>query len=142
MNEFEHIKSLSEKIERLMESVGKNSGRFSSIDKDLLTNYVRELYEMIVSIRPQSPSLNSVPTEIPQVKSHPYSNGEERKVNEVKTEQKVITNGDDINSSSKDKHGVKTISEIYADKNENGKATVNDKFKKQGMEIADKLKQT
>ena len=60
---------------------------------------------------------------------------------EEKAEHKIISNGEEINSSLKDP-SVKTISDIYADKKENGKATVNDKFKKQGLEIADKLKQT
>jgi len=142
MSEHQQIKTLSEKIERLLESVGKNSGRFSSIDKDILTNYVRELYELIVSIRPQSQSVNSIPTENSQIKSPPYSNGEEIKVREQKVEQKLIPNGEEINSSVKENPSVKTISEIYAERNENGKATVNDKFKKQGLEIADKLKQT
>src|SRR6185503_6865189 len=102
MNEYQQIKNLSEKIERLLESVGKNSSRFSSIDKDILTNYVRELYEMIVSIHTQSPSVNSSSVQNPQIKSLPYSNGEEIKPKDEKAEQKTVTNGEEINSSSKE----------------------------------------
>src|SRR5580765_3522606 len=98
MNEYQQIKNLSEKIERLLESVGKNTGRFSSIDKDMLTNYVRELYELSVSINPQSSSVNTISPENRFVKSSPVTNGEEMKLKEEKTEQKIIPNGVEINS--------------------------------------------
>jgi hypothetical protein len=141
MNEYQQIKNLSEKIDRLLASVGKNTGRFSTIDKDMLTSYVRELYELIMSISPQSPSVNTNTPEI-LVKSPRITNGDDIKSKEEKTEQKIIPNGVEINSSSKENPSKKTISEIYAEKKENGQSTVNDKFKKQGLEIADKLKQT
>jgi len=142
MNDYQQIKNLSEKIERLLASVEKNTGRFSTIDKDMLTNYVRELYELIVNINPQSTSVNTNLPESPVIKSPRVTNGEEIKLKEEKVEQKIIPNGVEINSSSKENPSKKTISEIYAEKKENGQSSVNDKFKKQGLEIADKLKQT
>ncbi len=141
MSEHERIKQLSEKMARLLDAVGKNGGRFSSIDKDLLTNYVRELYELSVGIHPQAPSTNFSSHENHGAKNPVHTNGEEVKPKEEK-QVNGNGNGTDIFSTPTEIPPKKTISEIYAGKNENGKSTVNDKFKKQGLEIADKLKQT
>jgi hypothetical protein len=144
MNDHQKIKHLSEKIGRLLESVEKNNGRFSSIDKDLLTNYVRELYEMIVSVDPQSAPVTSAPAENKMLKSSLYSNNTEPKLKDEKQEVNGNghMNGDEIISSPKEIFVKKTISQMYAEKSDSGKSTVNDKFKKQGLEIADKLTQT
>jgi hypothetical protein len=141
MNEYQRVKHISERIERLLESVRNNNGNFSSIDKDILANYVRELYELIVSINPHAPvgPLNSTNNHVQE--SPPVIKKEEVKVKEEKPEQKIM-NGDEIHSPSKETASKKSISEIYAGKKENGKTTVNEKFKKEGFEIADKLKQT
>jgi hypothetical protein len=141
MNETQRIKQLSEKIGRLLESVGKNGDRFSSIDKDLLTNYVRELYELIVGINPQASPVTPSETENKFSKVNSYIHQEEEAPKEEKQEVNGNINGNE-NPSSPKETPKKTISQIYAEKRDNGKSTVNDKFKKQGLEIADKLKQT
>ena len=128
MNELERIVQLNEKMQHLLEAVNKNGGRFSSIDKDLLTGYVRELYELAMSVRPVSNIPPAPPQEFIQHKEIivkkeepiPQPHEEERKQNGVK----------------------RTITEIFADRNENGKTSVNERFKKQSPEIADKLKQS
>lgn len=142
MNEYQRVKHISERIGLLLESVRNNNGNFSSIDKDLLANYVRELYELIVSINPHAPAnpLNSTNNHIQE--SPPVIRKEEEvKVKEEKPEQKTM-NGDEVHSPTKETSSKKSISDIYAGKKENGKTSVNEKFKKEGFEIADKLKQT
>src|SRR4249920_152103 len=111
MNELSRIRQLNEKMQHLLETVGKNGGRFSQIDKDLLSGYVRELYELAVSIQPSSnistprPIENIIPPE-PQKKeeappAQPDESTEEHKQNGVK----------------------RTITEIYSDRNTNGKTS-------------------
>jgi len=129
MNEFERIRQISEKMQHLLGTVSKNGGRFSAIDKDLLSGYVRELYELAVSIQPSS----SVSSQIPSI-TPPQEPLKKVEIPPVIEEQE---------SEKHKQNGVKrSITEIYADRNTNGKSSVNDRFKKQSPEIADKLKQT
>src|SRR5262245_38944577 len=126
MNEFQRIRQISEKMQHLLETVSKNGGRFSAIDKDLLSGYVRELYELAVSIQPSSTVSTQTPIVTPPQKHEEIPPAvEEEQIEEHK------------------QNGVKrSITEIYADRNANGKSSVNDRFKKQSPEIADKLRQT
>ncbi len=141
MGEYQKIKQVSARIENLLQSVAKSNEQFSAIDKDMLSNYVRELYELIVAINPSHTEIK-LPSEI-VIEEQPVieapkemnGNGAEKKI--IVEEKKIET---EI-ASPKDAAPKKSISEIYAGKNENGRS-VNEKFKKQGMEIADKLKQT
>ena len=128
MNELDRIVQLNEKMQRLLEAVSKNGGRFSSIDKDLLSGYVRELYELTMSVRPAS-SFSSAPTA------------------ETTHHQETVVKKEEIppppHEEEHKQNGVKrTLTEIFADKNENGKTSVNERFRKQSPEIADKLKHT
>ncbi|MCY7411289.1 MAG: hypothetical protein LH473_13535 [Chitinophagales bacterium] len=141
MSDYQKIKQVSSRIENLLQSVAKSNEKFSAIDKDMLSNYVRELYELIVAINPSHTEVK-LPTAI-VIEEQPIieapkemnGNGAEKKIiiEEKKIETEIVI--------TKDALPKKSISEIYAGKNENGRS-VNEKFKKQGMEIADKLKQT
>jgi len=129
MNELSRIRQLNEKMQHLLETVGKNGGRFSQIDKDLLSGYVRELYELAVSIQPSSNI--SAPRPVENIIS-PEPKKEETPPAPIEEQ-----------ADEHKQNGVKrTITEIYSDRNTNGKTSVNERFKKQSLEIADKLKQT
>ena len=129
MNEFQRIKQLEDKMHHLIETVGRNGGRFSSIDKDLLVGYVREFYELTVSIQP---GVNPPPSIQPIV-----TNGKEiPQPEQPLTEESREHNGEHSENGMK-----KSITEIYA-KNGAEKSSVNDRFKKQTPEVADKLRQT
>lgn len=129
MNEFQRIKQLEDKMHHLIETVGRNGGRFSSIDKDLLVGYVREFYELTVSIQP---GVNPPPSIQPIV-----TNGKEiPQPEQPLTEESREHNGEHSENGMK-----KSIMEIYA-KNGAEKSSVNDRFKKQTPEVADKLRQT
>ncbi|MEO5673462.1 MAG: hypothetical protein ABIQ74_02340 [Chitinophagales bacterium] len=136
MDEFRQLIQIAEKIRRLLDSVAENGGKFTAIDKDILTNYVREQYELIVGI-------NTRPSPVVSFENQDYM---KLPADPVKLkEEKPAVNGNQMddgkNSVSPEMETKKTISDIYAFQKEN-KSTVNDKFKKQGPEIADKLKQT
>ena len=47
--DLKQAKVLLEKIDRLMQSMSTDSGRVSAIEKDLMLNYIRELYETFIS---------------------------------------------------------------------------------------------
>lgn len=129
MNEFQRLKQLEDKMHHLIETVGRNGGRFSSIDKDLLVGYVREFYELTVSIQP---GVNPSPSIQPNVTNVKEFVQPDRPLTEEHTEH----NGEHSENGVK-----KSITEIYA-KNGMEKSTVNDRFKKQSPEVADKLRQT
>jgi len=133
MNEFQRVKSVSEKMRHLLETVNRNGGRFSAIEKDLLVGYMRELYELAVSIQPSTTtqSVNSV-DHLPQ--NEMPSKPEEEKNHADENEE--VQDGKNENISKK------SITEIYAERNMNGKSSVNERFKKQLPEVADKLRQT
>jgi hypothetical protein len=129
MNEYQRIKQLADKMHHLIETVGRGGGRFSSIDKDLLVGYMRELYELAVSIQPgatHTPSVQPIVT-----------NGREG------TQQDQPQTGEHAEHRvERSENGVKkSIAEIYA-KNGEDKSSVNDRFRKQSPEVADKLRQT
>ncbi|MBS1657030.1 MAG: hypothetical protein JST18_02910 [Bacteroidetes bacterium] len=129
MNEFQRIKQLEDKMHHLIETVGRNGGRFSSIDKDLLVGYVREFYELTVSIQP---GVNPPPSIQPIV-----TNGKE-----IPQPEQPLTEESREHNGEHSENGVKkSITEIYA-KNGAEKSSVNDRFKKQTPEVADKLRQT
>jgi hypothetical protein len=139
MDEFQQLNQLAEKIRRLLDSVAENGGKFTAIDKDILTNYVREQYELIVAI-------NTRPSPVVNFENQDYRKLPANSADPVKLkEEKPAVNGNQLddrkNSIPPEIESKKTISDIYAFQKEN-KSTVNDKFKKQGPEIADKLKQT
>ncbi|MEP7129027.1 MAG: hypothetical protein ABI729_09170 [Chitinophagales bacterium] len=52
MSDYQRISELNSKISFLLEAVGKNGGHFTGIDKDLITNYLRELYEQVLAVQP------------------------------------------------------------------------------------------
>src|SRR5882672_759808 len=111
MNEFERIRQISEKMQHLLVTVSKNGGRFSAIDKDLLSGYVRELYELAVSIQPSS----SVSSQIPIISSPPQEPLKKPEIPPTIEEQET---------EEHKQNGVKrSIAEIYADRNGNGKSS-------------------
>jgi hypothetical protein len=124
MNEFLRIRQLNEKMQHILDSVSRNSGRFSAIEKDLLTGYVRELYELAVSIHPQAPPADTKSPEI----TPPVSNNE------------VIISASPPPAETRENGIKRSITEIFSEKN--GLNSVNERFKKQTTEVADKLKQT
>lgn len=129
MNEYQRIKQLEDKMHHLIETVGRNGGRFSSIDKDLLTGYVREFYELTVSIQPGAnppPVINVV------------SNGKERMPADEPVVQEVPP---EPNGERSDNGVKKSITEIFANSGAE-KSTVNERLRKQSPEVADKLRQT
>ncbi len=142
MKEFEQLKNISEKIARVLDSVARNDGKFTSIEKDLLTNYMRDQYELILGVSVQSNPVKPAAKE--PVTPHSFTTPPKdeivvitEKPQEVKKE--VFS---EKTPPAADGPGKKSLSDLYSVNKENGKATVNDKFKKQGLEIADKLKQT
>jgi len=141
MNEFQKIRSLSAKIEQLLESANR-SGKFSVIDKDLLTNYVRELYELIVAIQPgriESRPIEETEERKPKREQPKVQVEEEEEDNENYTEEQPA---EEPPRQKKNDTPKKSITEIYSQRDGNGKVTVNEKFKRQGLEVADRLKQT
>ncbi|MGB3077119.1 MAG: hypothetical protein WBB36_17475 [Chitinophagales bacterium] len=67
MSDYQRISELNSKISFLLEAVRKNGGHFTGIDKDLITNYMRELYELVLAVQP-SVNLHAQPAiEIPSV---------------------------------------------------------------------------
>lgn len=171
MSEYQRIIELNSKISNLLEAVGKNHGQFTGIDKDLAANYIRELYELVLAIKPSAiqsvrpvveitAATDSIPVEEKQeppkvareiiqpvtatAKEPPSQSIEPVQINtngstETKKVKKLIG---EINKALVESDSKKSISELYAEKKETDKSTLNEKYKNQGKEIADKLKHT
>jgi hypothetical protein len=150
-----------------LEAAGKNGGQFSTIDKDLLSGYVRQIYEAVLSIEPgvksnaeekiilkeevrEQPLQELIP-EPPKIQEEPIP----EKINlPIEKARQIVS--EKIESSEKKETEIpateqkvktadsskKSISEMYANKDVSGKPTLNEKYKSQGHIIADKLKQT
>lgn len=169
MSDYRKISELNSKISRLLEAVGNNAGQFSTIDKDLLTSYIRELYELTVILQPEiKPAVQPVTELLPEAenveaivvrkeKDQPVSSTDlhqapfvepeliPAKETTVPVKDTVITKTEDtVNSKQPAKETVvkKSISDLYAEKKDNGGVTLNDRYKSQGKEIADTLKHT
>ncbi|MEO6167970.1 MAG: hypothetical protein ABIO46_13530 [Chitinophagales bacterium] len=170
MSDYRRISELNAKISNLLEAVGNNGGSFSSIDKDLVSNYMRELYELIVAIKPfskpQVPTTIEVKPVIEEKKVEEIMELPHQEeivplvVKEVKIEPEIIPDKPESEIRIKEKPieqkqllrevkktlvesgSKKSISELYAEKGETDKSTLNDKYKSQGKEIADTLKHT
>lgn len=169
MSDYRRISELNAKISNLLEAVGRSGGQFSSIDKDLVSNYMRELYELVVAIKPasrvQAPAMETEPVaENRKVEEKKDLPREEEiilpSITEVKIQPEVISVQPETEIRTKempagekqlirevkktlmDSGAKKSISELYAEKKETEKSTLNDKYKNQGKEIADTLKHT
>ncbi|MBA3646940.1 MAG: hypothetical protein H0W62_00050 [Chitinophagales bacterium] len=144
MNEFNRISLLTAKINNLLDSIRKNNGQFTSIDKDLIAGYTRELYELVLTIQTVNQPLqnNFEPIQKEEMKidiNRTKSNG-------IKDKREDFLNGKQEISFNKlppypeEAFQKKSIAEVYAEKNDRG--TLNEKYKKQNGELADRLKQT
>lgn len=172
MSDYNRISELASRISNLLEAVGNNNGEFTALDKDLSTKYIRELYEMVLAVRPVATAPVSRVNDRPLVKEKseeikPWVSNELSAIQ--KKEMKSVEESASkelpklteiqlpVNSSVEQKTenkpvheakktaeagSKKTISELYADKPETGKGTLNEKYKSQGKMIADNLKQT
>ncbi|MBP9882900.1 MAG: hypothetical protein KBF32_05835 [Chitinophagales bacterium] len=161
MNDPVRINELHSRINNLLAAVTKNEGRFTTIDKDLLIGYVREMYELVVAIVPAVDK----PAQIPL--SPPLETQVADRISEVEivTKKIIVTpaaESENLNTvlndaieikpinqpvqvvkpASKEKITKKSISEIYAHQQGSDQGTLNEKFKPQGKEIADRLKHT
>ena len=167
MNHYDRIQGLASKINALLEAVERNQKQFTVIDKDMLTGYVRELYEAVLTLQPAHLHLKVTPlskenesNEIHQDKNL-IENGKKEKESQKLTavipelphreNLNLIINGSEEKADQKpiaekkitgNKGTVKTISERYSENSDNNKATLNEKYKSSGKIIADKLKQT
>jgi hypothetical protein len=170
MSEFKSISELVSKINNLLEAVKKNGNRFSVLEKDMVTNYVRQLYELTVAIEPvasahrnpEKPVIKDEPVETPDLKNTKVAVSESHPpvIQEVKKEKEEILitaapvmKNDSVNKKNEDEKAEKkpekvtadigakeSISEMYAKKG--SKSTLNEKYKSEGRIIADKLKLT
>ncbi len=167
MSDFVRINELHGKINNLLAAVAKSNGRFSGIDKDLLTGYMRELYELVVAINPESdrsiqatitqpaemqmPERHPVPEVVPVIQAvlpevmvEPVKEHESvNPVSKVTADTTPVSQPvHGVKPATKEKAAKKSISEIYAHQQGSDQGTLNEKFKQQGKEIADKLKHT
>ncbi len=169
MGDYRKISELNSKISKVLEAVGNNAGQFSAIDKDLLTSYIRQLYELTVILQPDSnPPLQPITELASEVENIDVTKVREEKVQTVSSADlhqtqhmepgliagkeaavpvmnpEVTKTEDTLNKAQSAKEPVikKSISDLFAEKKDNGGATLNDRYKNQGKEIADTLKHT
>ncbi|MBA2408027.1 MAG: hypothetical protein H0V65_08575, partial [Chitinophagales bacterium] len=140
---------------------------FSSIDKDLATGYIREMYECILALEsvkiPRALEVNLEPdrkkhsdesdsnTEIKKLVEDDSRNGQQENYKEFLVEKPILQ--EEIAARISGQEGMeevkhvadfglkKSISEFHAERDQK-KATLNDRYNNQGRVIADKLKQT
>lgn len=168
MSDYSRISELNRKISNVLETAGKHGERFSGIEKDLLAGYMRELYELVLAVQPEGnlplqPSPASPPAMEEKVIITDKATTEQQELTalnqqpiQIETllpdfieEQVPVTRPEVIyradatgNKPAADTSVKKSISEIYAEKKDNGRVTLNDRYKSQGKEIADALKHT
>ena len=164
MGDFKRIRELAEKINNLTQAAERNQNQLSVIDKDLMTGYIRELYELILAVQPGKSNVeNKTFAENKEVR--PVENKKENAafnepvvvpVTTVKNDKPSTVSVSNTSENKKPeepvKHEVKkpsgegevkkSISEIYAEKGEGKKVTLNEKYKSEGKIVADKLKHT
>ena len=120
------ITVLVEKISYLLNSI-QQQGHVSKIDKDLMSNYVKELYEATLQLQVTEAGLQQQATQqnyippTPQIQNPPV--------------QTHSLNGNGTN-------GVKLNGESINEKNGVDAQSLNDNMRKQQAGLADKLKQT
>lgn len=165
MTHTEKMKDLHGRIGHLLAAVQKNEGRFSAIDKDLALGYMRELYELAIAIEPvmmppvaDKPTVEVIRQEVQHLQARLELNVPEMNIPASKppaseqtpeiqpvipdapAHQKPKSPG--AKQTTKEQAVKKTVSELFADHGASKKDTLNEKYKAQGKEIADRLKLT
>ncbi|MBA2421984.1 MAG: hypothetical protein H0V61_02000 [Chitinophagales bacterium] len=171
MNEYNRIVELNSKFNNLLKTVAINNGQFSSIDRDLATEYIREIYECLLALESLKVMHPQLSTELePLRESHseernPYSPIDQSVEADAGNKDQHLKDDQDINEeipiqSEKIAEEIshkelmtevvnqvpdmglkKSISELHAERDQK-KGTLNDKYNNRGTVIADQLKQT
>ena len=120
------ITVLVEKISYLLNSI-QQQGHVSKIDKDLMSNYVKELYEATLQLQVTEAGLQQQATQQNYIPPTPQIQNP--------TVQTHSLNGNGTN-------GIKLNGESINEKNGVDAQSLNDNMRKQQAGLADKLKQT
>lgn len=136
----------------------------SKIDRDLMLGYVKELYETLLVLHPaeanahQPVNIPPPPTPAPNIpmngngngngNGHHYENNNGHTAqngngngHHAEPKENFVPNGYSLNSSYAERSHQKTLSETIHEKN-GGHVSINEKLKRSGLELADKLKLT
>lgn len=161
-----HIAVLIEKINYLFNSIQHGGGMVNKIDKDLMMGYVRELYEVTMSLQPDLPQPTNPyqqqsfypqnlqqqpPPPPPQQQMPPYQSPSYQNmpppINEGTNygqppQENVPGNnyGQSIHQSYSNQAQKKTLSDLYTIKTGKEKRSVNERLNTTKTELADKLK--
>ncbi len=169
MEDFKKLSELNSKFNNLLKTAAINNGQFSLIDKDLATEYIREMYECILALesvkipraalgvnlepdRKKHSDESDSNTEIKKLVEDDSRNGQQKNHKDFLVEKPILP--EEIAAGTSGTEGMveevkhvadfglkKSISELHAERDQK-KATLNDRYNHQGKVIADKLKQT
>ncbi len=163
------ITVLVEKINYLQHSIAQNNGVVSKVDKDLLVNYVRELYELVLSLpvnMPQYPTQGynapeptasyppypqqnyqpnypqtQVPQQNPSYPQPPLPSTPQQTAGTppIPPSQKA---GNELNASFTFSSGKRTLSDTIKIKVAGDKPSINENFKREDKDIASRMQLT
>jgi hypothetical protein len=151
------ISVLIEKINYLQHSIAQNGGVVSKVDKDLLVNYVRELYELILALpvsMPHYPTQNYPPQfsqqappvnpgyQPPIVPPQPLVTPPHIQDAGSKVEPGSGKSGAELNATFKFSSGRRTLSDTIKIKTAADKPSLNENYKREEADRASKMQLT
>jgi hypothetical protein len=162
------IAVLVEKINYLNQSIMQNGGVVTKVDKDLLVNYVRELYELVLGLPVQMPQYPTQGFPYPDPNAHypnypptthPFNYPQNPQVppmvpptqapvppanvNDAGTKiDQPVKQGNELNATFKFSSGRRTLSDTIKIRTAADKPSLNENFKRNEKDIASKMQLT